>query len=213
MSWPSEPWLERPCPRRSWAMARNPRLRKNSICVSQSSDDSGQPWLKTTGWPAPPILVENLGAVLDDDRGHALSLPEIKSNWAAVSRVALDAPTSFASAARGLEQEPGAPLGFIDPVFQQACARHVAVLVAEVVDLPHARGELLVVVAKLGQHVLGRHVIGVIVQDTLQAADVSDGPQGGAADLANALGNVIGGGEDLVALLIQQQVIVAEVRT
>jgi hypothetical protein len=33
----------------SWAMTRKPRLRKNSICVSQSSDDSGQPWLKTMG--------------------------------------------------------------------------------------------------------------------------------------------------------------------
>ena len=31
-------------------------LRKNSIWVSQSSADSGQPWLKTMGWPSPQSL-------------------------------------------------------------------------------------------------------------------------------------------------------------
>jgi hypothetical protein len=29
---------------------------KNSICVSQSSDDSGQPWLNTIGCPLPQSL-------------------------------------------------------------------------------------------------------------------------------------------------------------
>ena len=38
-----------PWPRRSWAITRKPLPRKNSIFVSQSSADSGQPWLNTMG--------------------------------------------------------------------------------------------------------------------------------------------------------------------
>ena len=48
--------VERPCPRRSWAITRYPCNRKNIICVSQSSAESGQPWLKTSGWPDPQSL-------------------------------------------------------------------------------------------------------------------------------------------------------------
>jgi len=33
--------------------------------------------------------------------------------------------------ARGLEQEPGAPLGFVDPVFKQARRRDVAMLISK----------------------------------------------------------------------------------
>jgi len=38
-------------------------LRKNSICVSQSSADSGQPCEKTIGCPVSPVLVVDLRAV------------------------------------------------------------------------------------------------------------------------------------------------------
>ena len=54
----------------------------------------------------------------------------------------------------GLEQEPGAPLGLVDPDLEQAGGGHIAVLVAQPVRLAHAHGQLLVVVAQLGQHVL-----------------------------------------------------------
>ena len=36
------------------------------------------------------------------------------------------------------EQEPGAPLGLVDPVFQQACRGNVACLIAQQVCLTHA---------------------------------------------------------------------------
>ena len=49
MSWPPHGWLDRPCPRRSWAMARKPFEATKNICDSQLSAFSGQPWLKTTG--------------------------------------------------------------------------------------------------------------------------------------------------------------------
>ena len=31
-------------------------ITKNIICASHSSADSGQPWLKTMGWPVPQSL-------------------------------------------------------------------------------------------------------------------------------------------------------------
>src|SRR5262245_23795506 len=88
------------------------------------------------------------------------------------------------------EQEPGPPLGLVDPVLEQARARHVVVLVAESVRLAHVRGELLVVLTQLCQHVERRDIVGIVVQDTLQAADLADRAQGRAADLAHAFGNV-----------------------
>src|ERR1700730_7969406 len=124
-----------------------------------------------------------------------------------------DCPLSSSIRPSGLEQEPCAPLGLIDPVFQQACGGNVAVLVAKAMRLAQVRDELLIVVAQLGQHIQGRDEICVIVQDPLQTADVADRAQRRAADLANTLGDRVGGGKDLVALLIQQKMIVAKMRT
>src|SRR5262249_5859071 len=112
-----------------------------------------------------------------------------------------------------LEQEPGSPLGLVDPVLDQAGAGHVVVLVANRVGLAQARRQLLVVIAQLREHVEGRDEVGVVVQHALQAADVADRAQRGAADLAHALGDVIGGCENLLALLVEEQMIVAEVGT
>ena len=56
MSLPCQGWLERPWPRRSWAMHRKPREARKSIWSSKASELSGQPWLKTTGWPVPQSL-------------------------------------------------------------------------------------------------------------------------------------------------------------
>jgi hypothetical protein len=75
----------------------------------------------------------------------------------------------FAGAAR-LEQEPDAPLGFVDPHFQQARRRDVAVLVADAVRFAHAVRQARVVLAQLGEHVERRHVLGVVVEHALQRA-------------------------------------------
>ncbi len=45
------------------------------------------------------------------------------------------------------EQEPRAPLGLVDPHFQQTRRRNVTVRVAEIVHLAHDGNELLVVIA------------------------------------------------------------------
>src|SRR5690606_9857631 len=58
-------------------------------------------------------------------------------------------------AAGGLEEEPDALFGFVDPDFEEAAAGDVAVLGAEVVDLAHAGHEGFVVFAELGEHVFG----------------------------------------------------------
>src|SRR5215471_7596755 len=109
------------------------------------------------------------------------------------------------------EQEPGTPLGLVDPVLDQAGAGHVVVLVANRVGLAQARRQLLVVVAQLCEHVEGGDEVRVVVQHALQAADVADRAQRGAADLADAFGDGVGGRENLLALLVEEEMIVAEV--
>jgi len=86
------------------------------------------------------------------------------------------------------------------------------VAVADGVGGTQEAGQLAVVVGQFGQHAFGRDVLGVVVQQALGALNVTNGPDGGAADLAGALRNHVGGGEDLVTLLVQHQVVVAEVR-
>src|SRR5580658_8388312 len=71
------------------------------------------------------------------------------------------------SAARGLEQEPGPPLGLVDPVLEQARGRDVAIFVADIVYLAHDRGQALVVVAKFGEHVLRIDIVSVVVENAL----------------------------------------------
>src|SRR5206468_7500756 len=55
--------------------------------------------------------------------------------------------------ARGLEKEPGAPLGFINPNFDQARCGDVSMFFANVVRLAQARGQLLVVPGEFCEHV------------------------------------------------------------
>src|SRR5262252_1284221 len=102
-----------------------------------------------------------------------------------------------------LEQEPGATFGLVDPVLDQAGAGHLVVLLANRVGLAQARG----------QHIQRRDEVSVVVQDSLQAADVADRVQRSAADLADALGDGVGGRENLLALLVEEEMIVAEVGT
>ena len=103
------------------------------------------------------------------------------------------------AATAGLEQEPGAPLGFVDPDLDQARGGDVAVLVADVVRLAQARRERLVVLAQLGEHVLRLDVVGVVVDTRCSPGDVADRAERGAADLADALGDRVGHREELVA--------------
>src|SRR5262249_18950500 len=53
---------------------------------------------------------------------------------------------------------------------------------------------------------------GHVIQDALLPVDVAKRAQGHAADFPHTLGDGVGGGEYLIALIVEQQVIVAEVR-
>jgi hypothetical protein len=81
------------------------------------------------------------------------------------------------------------------------------------VRLPHPLGERLVVLPQLRQHVQRLHVLGVVVAYPLQPADLPDGVERQLAQLPHPLGDRIRHGIDLVRLLVQQQVVVAEVWT
>src|SRR6266513_3987341 len=76
--------------------------------------------------------------------------------------------------ASSLEQKPGASLGLVDPDLDQAGGGDVAMFLADVVRFAQTRGELLVVLAHLGEHVLRLHVVDVVVRHALQAAGVPD---------------------------------------
>jgi hypothetical protein len=79
------------------------------------------------------------------------------------------------------------------------------------VGLAQARRQLLVVVAQFGEHIQRRDEVGVVVQHALQAADMADRAQRGAANLADPLGDVVGGRENLLGLLVEHEMVVAEV--
>src|SRR5271168_4653389 len=111
-----------------------------------------------------------------------------------------------------LEQEPCPPLGLVDPVFQEACGRDVAMLVTQVVCFAHFADQRLVVIAQFGEHVLWRHVIGIVVFDALQSRYVADGAQRSPTDLADALGYIVRRGENLIALLVKHQMVVSKMR-
>ena len=114
---------------------------------------------------------------------------------------------------RCLEQKPRSPLGLVDEVFQQACAGHVAMLVAKAcVSRSRAVRSLLSSrnSASISSGVTKSASLSMIA---LQAADMADRAQRRAADLADALCERVGGSENLVGLLVKQQMIVAEMWT
>ena len=63
----------------------------------------------------------------------------------------------------------------------------------------------LIVGTKLGQHVQRIDIVGVVVGDALKPRDLADRVDRQAADLAHPLGNIVGHGEDLVGLLVEQE--------
>src|SRR6516165_1931444 len=85
-------------------------------------------------------------------------------------------------------------------------------LVGDLVGPAHVADLGLVVVHELQQHVDGGNVVLVVVLDALQLRDMADRPDRGAADLACPLGQNIDAGSQLVALLIEQEVVVAKMR-
>src|SRR4051812_20973907 len=100
-----------------------------------------------------------------------------------------------------LKKEPGPSFALVDPDLDQAGSSNVVVLLANGVSGPQRPRQVLVVRAEFRQHVVRRYKLLLVVAEALVSADVPDGADRGAADLAGALGEVIGHGEDLRRLL------------
>ena len=66
-------------------------------------------------------------------------------------------------------KKPNALFGVIDEGLQQARARNVVVLVADIVRLAHRRNNALIVVAQFRQHVLRLDVGGSVIGQPLLA--------------------------------------------
>jgi len=70
---------------------------------------------------------------------------------------------------------------------------------------------VLVVGAKLPQHLLRTNPFFIVVFQTLMLRDIADGAKRGSADFARPLGDIVSHGEDLRRVLVEEQVVIAEV--
>jgi hypothetical protein len=112
-----------------------------------------------------------------------------------------------------LEQEPAALLGFVYEDFKQAGGRDILVIFRELVCISHILDLALVVVHQLQQHVSRGDEIGIVIIDPLKLCDVTNGADGGAADLADPLGQDIDALFDLLGLIVEKEMVVAEMRS
>jgi len=93
----------------------------------------------------------------------------------------------------------------IDPGFKYAGAGLVSVLLTKPMYLAHVNCQSSVVSMQFRQHPIRRDVVRVVVQDTLQAADLADRPKCCAADLSDAFGDGVGSRQNLSSVVIQQR--------
>src|SRR4029079_19671633 len=100
--------------------------------------------------------------------------------------------------------------GVVDEGLQKACGRDIIMLVADVVRFAHRRNDALIVVAQFRQHVLRLDVGGIVIGQPLLARNIADRAQSWLSDFADTLGENVGRGKDLLGLLVEQQVVVAE---
>ena len=70
---------------------------------------------------------------------------------------------------------------------------------------------MLVVGTKLCQHVLRSYEFFVVVFQALVPCNVADRSESGSADLARSFRDIVSHGEDLLAMLIQQQMVITKV--
>src|SRR5208282_4698604 len=110
----------------------------------------------------------------------------------------------------GFEQEPGTAFGFVDPDLDQAGARDVTALITKRVCLQHLLDDSPVILQQLRQHVAWRNLLGIVILDVLEAADVPDRLDGLAAELTHALRDDVRRTEDLCRLIVEQQVVIAK---
>src|SRR5690606_25816999 len=109
--------------------------------------------------------------------------------------------------AAGFEEEPGALLGFIGPVVDQAVGRVILCLPGGFLCGAQRFDKLQIVLTQFSEHVLRRHIFSVIVLDGLTPRYVANGPKRRVAGLADSLSDEISRGQNLRSMIIQHQVI------
>ena len=114
---------------------------------------------------------------------------------------------------RDFKEKPDAAFCLIDPILQQARGCDIILFVAQVMHLAHTGKHSPVVFAQFGEHVRPIDILRVVIAEALQAANVPNGVNRNAANLAYALGDIIRHRENLVAVLIEQQMVVTKVRS
>jgi hypothetical protein len=119
---------------------------------------------------------------------------------------------SIAHTLHNLEQEPLAALSLVENRLQEVAGCRVAVPVTHCNRRPYILGNMAVVLHQPSHHVTGWHEVVIVIVDGLQLTDMADTADGCAADATHALGHNVDGLENRIGMLVEQQVIVAEVR-
>jgi hypothetical protein len=165
-----------------------------------------------------PILKERLFGLNGNEGNHGEDVKEqyfYVDSTPAHSYMKLVSKGSLCGLSRppGFEEEPDAAFRFVDPILQQACGGDILLFVAKVMDFTHAGKHGPIVFTQFCEHIEGIDIVRVVIAETLQAGNVPDRSNRGAADLAHALGDVVGHRKDLAGLVIEQEVIVAKMRS
>src|SRR3989442_9268452 len=109
-------------------------------------------------------------------------------------------------------QEPDPLLRLIQHLLEEVARGGIAVLVAHRDRRPLTLGDVSIVRQEAVDHLLGKHELFIVVLERLQLGDVRDAPYRRATDPSHPLRQDIDGAEDRVGLLVEQQVVIAEVR-
>src|ERR1700757_2358069 len=110
------------------------------------------------------------------------------------------------------EQEPGPSLSLIDPILDQAGRGDVVALVTNLVGGAQKFYQLLVIFHQFSQHLFWTDKLGIVILQPLMFGNIGNRSQRSPADFASAFRDVVGHSENLFALLVQQEVIVTEMR-
>src|SRR5205085_11922602 len=96
-----------------------------------------------------------------------------------------------------LKDKPVAALGLVDPILQQSCAGEIVMRAAQRVGASHLLGNQPVVTQQRRQHLAPGQVRWGAVADRVQAANLADRPDRGAAYRSHALANLVDCTKDL----------------
>src|SRR5207253_5736302 len=104
-------------------------------------------------------------------------------------------------------QEPCPALRLVDPNFHEAGSGDVVILAAYLVRGAQKPRELLIIRAKLGQHVFRTDELFVVVLEALVLGYIANRAKGGPSNLTSPLRDIVCHGENLLRLLVEQKVI------